>query len=73
MNQYIREVARRAKIGEYIKITNACCAFGYYTNGDIFKVIDYFFDFAVLVNKKECVQIFHKEYVVLENYKPDKE
>ncbi len=71
-DKQVREVKRHAKVGEYIKIINAINTFGHYTNGDIFKVIGYHLDNAVLVNKKRCVQIFPKEYVVLENYKPNK-
>lgn len=72
-NKQEREVARRAKIGEYIKIKNERCSWGCYENGDILKVVSLFADIGVIVDRPNCVQIFHDEYVVLENYKPDKE
>lgn len=72
-NKQVREVDRRAKIGEYIKIKNARTSMGYYKNGDILKVISLYFKVGVIVDRPNCVQIFHDEYVVLENYKPDKE
>lgn len=72
-NKQVREVARHAKIGEYIKIKNERCSFGCYENGDILKVVSLFADIGVMVDRPHCVQIMHDEYVVLENYKPDKE
>lgn len=68
-----REVVRHAKIGEYIKIKNERCSWGCYENGDILKVVSLFADIGVIVDRPNCVQIYHDEYVVLENYKPDKE
>lgn len=70
-NKRVREVARHAKIGEYIKIKNERCSFGCYENGDILKVVSLFADIGVMVDRPHCVQIMHDEYVVLENYKPE--
>lgn len=71
-NKQVREVARRAKIGEYIKIKHAISPMGCYKNGDIFKVINLLFSkVGVTVDRPNCVQIYHGEYVVLENYKPE--
>lgn len=72
-NKQVREVARHAKIGEYIKIKNARFSMGYYKNGDILKVVSLFCNNGVRVDLPKCVQIYHDEYVVLKNYKPDKE
>ena len=72
-NKQVREVNRPAKVGEYIKIKNATYSWGYYKNGDILKVVSLFADIGVMVDRPHCVQIFHDEYVVLENYKPNKE
>lgn len=67
----VREVKRKAKVGEYIKVVDAHSIFGTYKNGDILKVTD--------VSSVECVcensdglkpGLWHREYVVLENYKP---
>lgn len=68
----VREVKRKAKVGEYIKIVDAKPYLIPYKNGDIFKVIS---------TRKSGVEIekdgtpvttaWHREYVVLENYKPE--
>lgn len=71
-NKQVREVDRRAKIGEYIKIKNSMSLTGIYKNGDIFKVIDLFLHKGVITDRNTLI-IYHDEYVVLENYKPDKE
>lgn len=71
----VREVKRPAKVGEWIKIVDADCSFSRYKNGDVFKVVR-------LYGKGGHVDIFEDitavyvpfgEYVVLENYEPDKE
>lgn len=73
-NNGVREVKRKAKVGEYIKVVDAHSIFGTYKNGDILKVND--------VTSAGCVcessyslkpGLWHREYVVLENYKPEKE
>lgn len=68
----VREVKRKAKVGEYIKIVDAKPYLIPYKNGDIFKVIS---------TRKSGVEIekdgtpvttaWHREYVALENYKPE--
>lgn len=70
----VREVKRKAKVGEYIKVVDAHSIFGTYKNGDILKVTD------VASAGCECEGsdaispgLWHEEYVVLENYKPEKE
>lgn len=70
-NNEVREVKRKAKVGEYIKIVDAFITGGKYTKGDIFKVKSMFGVGGVLVEEHEIV-ILHNEYVVLENYKPKK-
>lgn len=68
----VREVKRKAKVGEYIKVVDAHSIFGTYKNGDILKVTD------VTSAGCECEGsdalspgLWHEEYVVLENYKPE--
>lgn len=70
----VREVKRKAKVGEYIKVVDAHSIFGTYKNGDILKVTD------VTSAGCECEGsdalspgLWREEYVVLENYKPEKE
>lgn len=63
------EVNRKAKVGDYIKITNATHSSGCYKNKDILYVID-------VINKGVFCKnidnfIYDYEYVVLENYKPE--
>lgn len=62
----VREVKRKAKVGEYIKIVDEDATGGYYKNGDIFKV-------AVCTVSgvlSAGILVWDSEYVVLENYKP---
>lgn len=63
------EVNRKAKIGDYIKITKSRCSFGCYKNNDILYVTD-IRDKSVYC-KNIDVLIYDDEYVVLENYKPE--
>ena len=62
----VREVRRRAKVGEYVKIINAKDTS--YRNGDILKIIDA--DFYVRYGRYLGQFLYDTEYVVLENYKP---
>ena len=69
----VREVKRKAKVGEYIKVFDEHSLFDTYKNGDILKVICT--SNAGCFCKKtddECF-LWHTEYVVIENYKPEKE
>lgn len=70
----VREVKRKAKVGEYIKIVDAMPYLIPYKNGDIFKVISTSKP-GVVIEKdgKPVTSAWHREYVVLENYKPEKE
>lgn len=68
----VREVKRKAKVGEYIKIVDAMPSMIPYKNGDIFKVIST--SILGVVIEKDGTPItaaWHGEYVVLENYKPE--
>lgn len=68
----VREVKRKAKVGEYIKIVDAQPWMIPYKNGDIFKVIST--DKSGVVIEKDGTPVtaaWHREYVVLENYKPE--
>lgn len=69
----VREVKRKAKVGEYVKVVDAHPFFDTYKNGDILKVICT--SNAGCFCQKTDVECFlwHEEYVVLENYKPEKE
>lgn len=67
----VREVKRKAKVGEYIKVVCAMPCLIPYKNGDIFKV-NYVTALGCICKKSEKnVGLWHKEYVVLENYKPE--
>ena len=72
----VKEVDRRAVVGEYIKITNPILSYGVYDRGDIFEVKSVApLGSGVFVknhgNGKHPF-IIHGEYVVLENYEPKK-
>lgn len=68
----VREVKRKAKVGEYIKIVDAQPWMITYKNGDIFKVISTSKHGVVIEKDGEPVTAaWHIEYVVLENYKPE--
>lgn len=69
----VREVKRKAKVGEYVKVVDANTFFDTYKNGDILKVICT--SNAGCFCQKTDVECFlwHIEYVVLENYKPEED
>lgn len=68
----VREVKRKAKVGEYIKIVDAHPYLIPYKNGDVFKVISTN-EPGVVIEKDgtPVTSAWHREYVVLENYKPE--
>ena len=68
----VREVKRKAKVGEYIKIVDEKSITGIYKNGDICMVI-IVTDKTVIMEKDGLLHgcAGHEEYVVLENYKPE--
>ena len=68
----VREVKRKAKVGEYVKIVYAMPCLIPYKNGDIFKVNCVTASGCICKNSDENVGLWHEEYVVLENYKPEK-
>lgn len=70
----VREVKRKAKVGEYIKIVYAHPWMIPYKNGDIFKVISTS-KLGVVIEKdgEPVTAAWHREYVVLENYKPEED
>ena len=80
----VKEVKRRAKVGEYIKIAgDSISSCGCYKSGDILKVYKSDFtgvycdlkkklDKERILNDSGNIIIFHHEYVVLEGYKPYK-
>lgn len=67
----VREVKREAKVGEYIKVVYAMPCLIPYKNGDIFKVNCVTTSGCICKKSEENVGLWHKEYVVLENYKPE--
>lgn len=69
----VREVKRKAKVGEYIKIIDAKPLLISYENGEIFRVIGVSDVGCNVKNFVKSCYVWHIEYVVLENYKPEKE
>lgn len=69
----VREVKRKAKVGEYIKIVDAKPFLIPYENGEIFRVIGVKNATCEVENPVKMFCAWHREYVVLENYKPEKE
>nr|DAK53517.1 MAG TPA: hypothetical protein [Bacteriophage sp.] len=69
----VREVKRKAKVGEYIKIVDAKPFLIPYENGEIFIVIGVKDATCEVENSVKRCHTWHSEYVVLENYKPEKE
>lgn len=69
----VREVKRKAKVGEYIKIVDAHPYLIPYKNGEIFRVIGVNDATCEVGNSVKRCHTWHSEYVVLENYKPEKE
>lgn len=67
----VREVKRKAKVGEYVKIVCAMPCLIPYKNGDIFKVNCVTALGCICKKSDENVGLWHREYVVLENYKPE--
>lgn len=70
-------VKRHARVGEYVKITNACSNHGErYKNGDILRVDSLFLpgeaNGCVYLKGADNVACSPREYVVLEGYKPSK-
>lgn len=69
----VREVKRKAKVGEYVKVVYAMPCLIPYKNGDIFKVNCVTTSGCICKKSEENVGLCHREYVVLENYKLEKE
>lgn len=69
----VREVKRKAKVGEYIKIVDAKPFLIPYENGEIFRVIGVKNATCEVENPVKRFCAWHREHVVLENYKPEKE
>lgn len=69
----VREVKRKAKVGEYVKVVDAKPIDGSYKNGEIFKVTYVTIPGCGCKNSEKQISLWHEEYVVLENYKPEKE
>jgi hypothetical protein len=69
----VREVKRKAKVGEYVKVVNEKSVFNTYKNEEIFKVTYVTKSGCICKNSEKQCCLWHEEYVVLENYKPKKE
>lgn len=67
----VREVKRKAKVGEYVKVVNEKYIFNTYKNGEIFKVTYVTKSGCICKNSEKQCGLWHEEYVVLENYKPE--
>lgn len=67
----VREVKRKAKVGEYIKIVDAKPFLIPYENGEIFRVMCVNNTGCNAENSDKLCYVWHSEYVVLENYKPE--
>lgn len=67
----VREVKRKAKVGEYIKIVDAKSFIIPYENGEIFRVIGVKNATCEVENSVKRCHTWHSEYVALENYKPE--
>lgn len=68
----VREVKRKAEVGEYIKIVEAHPYMIPYKNGDVFKVVSAGERGVVIKKDKEgSIGVWNREYVVLENYKTE--
>lgn len=67
----VREVNRKAKVGEYVKVVNEKSIFNTYKNGEIFRVTCVTKSGCVCKNSEKQCGLWHEEYVVLENYKPE--
>lgn len=67
----VREVKRKAKVGEYIKIVDAKPFLIPYENGEIFIVIGVKDATCEVENSVKRCHTWHREYVALENYKPE--
>lgn len=67
----VREVKRKAKVGEHIKIVDAKPFLIPYENGEIFRVIGVKNATCEVENSVKMCHTWHSEYVVLENYKPE--
>lgn len=70
----VREVKRKAELGEYIKIVKPSVSFGKYFKDDVLKVVNepLYSDCVVVENKNGFATVGESEYVVLENYEPPK-
>ena len=71
LDKGVREVKRKAKVGEYVKVVNEKSVFNTYKNGDIFKVTYVTGSGCICKNSDGDAGLWHEEYVVLENYKPE--
>lgn len=69
----VREVNRKAKVGEYVKVVNEKSIFNTYKNGEIFKVTYVTPAGCICKNSEKQLGLWHGEYVVLENYKPEED
>lgn len=70
----VREVIRKANVGEYIKIVKPFMSFGHYKKGDIFEVKkNKYCGEIVCTSTGNDALVYEIEYVVLGNYKPKAE
>lgn len=69
----VKEVKRKAKVGEWIKIVKPDMAFGHYKKGDIIYVPQLWHNGCPypVFSDGSYLWVGHDEYVVLENYVPE--
>ena len=71
----VREVKRKAKVGEWIKIVKPSWSAGHYKKDDILEVAECDLDgdaYFLFPDGIAPYYVHDSEYVVLENYKPNK-
>ena len=67
----VKEVDRRAKVGEYVKIVEPIFSFGAYKAGEIGKVDRKLSSVDIVTIRRMNQAVCQAEYVVLENYQPE--
>ena len=78
MNKEVKEVERRAKVGEWVKVVNPDGThYDEYKKGDILQIVEYkspnkfAYEWRAYYKNETRKYLNKREYVVLENYNPD--
>lgn len=69
----VKEVRRKAKVGEYVKIVEPVFSLGCYEKGEIYKIVAIYKSGNVMIDAAggNKIHLYDREYVVLENYQPE--